>query len=145
MFDSWFGTGTHISCKAMCTIICSHSSVTIKHAGQHKHGRPHEKVSKEAVARLEDMVHNNSEAKPIQILLGLPTRKPACSIHPALNNLDRLSYYMRQSKSKVPTLKLQDLGSWQESMGCIFLKKADLQAGIFIIQFPGMNDKDGHN
>ena len=47
---------------------------------------------------------------------------------------------MRQSKSKVPTLKLQDLGSWQECMGCNFLKKADLQAGIFIIQFPGMND-----
>jgi hypothetical protein len=47
---------------------------------------------------------------------------------------------MRQSKSKIPTLKLQDLGSWQESMGCNFLKKADLQAGIFIIQFPGMND-----
>ena len=130
----------HISCKATCTIICSHSSVTIKHAGQHKHDRPHEKVSKEAVARLEDMVHNNSEAKPIQILLGSPTRKPARSIHPALNNLDRLSYYMRQSKSKVPTLKLQDLGSWQESMGCNFLKKADLKSGIFIIQFPGMND-----
>jgi hypothetical protein len=25
-------------------------------------------------------------------------------------------------------------------MGCNFLKEADLQAGIFIVQFPGMND-----
>ena len=100
--------------------------VTIRYSGRHKHDCPHETVSKQAVARLEDMLQFNSNAKPIQILQGSPTRKPARSIHPALNNLDRLNYYMRQSKSKVPTLKVQDLGSWQGSLGCDFLKKSDL-------------------
>jgi hypothetical protein len=59
---------------------------------------------------------------------------------PKLKLQDLGSWQKRQSKSKVPKLKLQDLGSWQKSLGCNFWKKADLQTGIFIIQFPGMND-----
>ncbi len=46
----------HIPCKATCTITYNSSCVTIKHSGQHKHNPPREKVSKEAVACLEDMV-----------------------------------------------------------------------------------------
>jgi hypothetical protein len=130
----------HVPCKATCTLICSNSSVTVRHSGKHKHDCPHEKVSKQAVARLDDIIHINTNAKPIQILQGTPTRGAARSIHPALNNLDRLSYYMRGSKMKITTLKLQNLGAWQETMGCDFLKRADCQAGIFIIQFPGMKE-----
>ena len=36
--------------------------------------------------------------------------------------------------------KLQDLGSWQDTIGYKFLKKADLQASIIVIKFPGMKD-----
>ena len=130
----------HVPCTATCTIICSKTSVTVKHFGLHKHDHPHERVSKKAVARLDEIVRMNDDAKPMQILQGTPTRDPARALHPALNNLDRISYFMRQAKSKMTLPKLQDLGEWQKTIGYDFLKKADLQAGIIVIQFPGMMD-----
>ena len=112
----------------------------MKHYGLHKHAHPHERVSKNAVARLDNILHMNHDAKPLQIVQGTPTRDPARLLHPALNNLDRVSHLMRRSKSKTTQPKLQDLGKWQKTVGYEFLKKADLQAGIIVIQFPGMMD-----
>ena len=116
---------------------CS-SSVPIHHKGKHEHARPSEKVSKESLARLENMVKINNNAKPIQILQGTPTREAAAEIHPGLNNLDRLAYYMKNLKKKQYQLQLTDLSAWEETMGAQFWKRADLKDGIFIIQFPGM-------
>ena len=129
---------THVPCSATCTVFRCSSSVTIHHKGKHEHARPSEKVSKESLARLENMVKINNNAKPIQILQGTPTREAAAEIHPGLNNLDRLAYYMKNLKKKQYQLQLTDLSAWEETMGAQFWKRADLKDGIFIIQFPGM-------
>jgi hypothetical protein len=128
----------HVPCSATCTVYCNTSSATIHHYGKHKHARPSEKVSKEALARLENIMNINNNAKPVQILQGTSTREPASNIHPGLNNLDRLTYYMKEIKSKKKQLQLTDLPAWEETMGAEFWKRADLKEGIFIIQFPGM-------
>ena len=88
----------HVPCSATCTVYRNNSSVTIHHYGIHKHARPSEKVSKEALARLENIMNINNNAKPVQILQGTSTREAASNIHPGLNNLDRLSYYMKELK-----------------------------------------------
>lgn len=55
----------HVPCSATCTVYNNNSSVTIHHYGKHKHARPSEKVSKEALARLENMMNINNNAKPV--------------------------------------------------------------------------------
>jgi hypothetical protein len=82
----------------------------------------------------------NSEAKPLQILLGTPTREPAQMIHPSLGNLDRLLYLMSRFKSCTKTTSLEDLLSIQDDLGMNFLHKCDLTEGIIVIQFPAMKN-----
>ena len=103
---------THMLCCVKCTLIRTISSTEIKQHGSHQHPRPHEiKVSKKAVQRLQDILNVNSEAKPLQVMLGTPTRESARSIHPSLSlgNLSRLSYMMTQIKSSSRSLDLEGI------------------------------------
>ena len=98
---------THMYC-----LIRSSSSTEINQNGSHCHRRPHKiKASKKAVQRLQDIVKVNSEAKPLQVMLGTPTREPARSIHPSLGNLSRLSYMMSKLKSSSRSIDLEGIYS----------------------------------
>ena len=97
---------------------CNSSSATIHHKGKHKHARPSEKVSKESLARLENMVKINMNAKPIQILQGMPTREAAAENHPGLNNLDRLAYYMKNFKKETILIATDRFVSVGGNYGC---------------------------
>ena len=130
---------THISCDVYCTLIRTSSSTEIKQHGSHRHPRPHElKASKKAVKRLQDIVGVNSEAKPIQVMMGTPTREPARSIHPSLGNLNRLSYMMSKLKSSSRSIDLEGILSMQQEIGLNFIHKFDLIQGVVVLQFPAM-------
>ena len=130
---------THISCDVYCTLIRTSSSTEIKQHGSHRHPRPHElKASKKAVKRLQDIVGVNSEAKPVQVMMGTPTREPARSIHPSLGNLNRLSYMMSKLKSSSRSIDLEGILSMQQEIGLNFIHKFDLIQGVVVLQFPAM-------
>jgi len=130
---------THVLCGVECTLIRTSSSTEVKQNGSHRHPRPHEiKVSKKAVKRLQDIVRVNSEAKPIQVMLGTPTRESARSIHPSLGNLSRLSYMMNKFKSSSRSLDLEGILSIQQELGVEFINVCDLIKGVVVLQFPAM-------
>jgi hypothetical protein len=62
------------------------------------------KASKKAVQCLHNVIKVNSAAKPLQIMLGTPTREPAHIIHPSLGNLDRLSKFNTQNLDSLSCL-----------------------------------------
>ncbi len=101
---------------------------------------PREESIKEAVQRLHNIVKVNSEAKPLQILLGTPTREPARRIHPSLGNSDQLAYLMSRFKSCTKATSLEDLLFIQDDLGMNFLQKCDLTAGVIVIQNPAMKN-----
>jgi hypothetical protein len=89
----------HLACKVMCRLVWTLNETQVIQTGRHRHPRPHElKASNVAKERLRQMVLVNSEAKPLQIKLGTPSRPPARSIHPSFGNLDRLAYLMKTFK-----------------------------------------------
>ena len=96
------------------------------------------KASKKAVQRLQDIVKVNSEAKPLQVMMGTPTREPARSIHPSLGNLGRLLYMMTKFKSASRSIDLNGILSMQHKMGINFVQVCDLIQGVVVIQFPAM-------
>ena len=86
----------HKPCKATTTLFRTNDRTKVTHKGNHDHARPHEKASKKAIAWLENTVNVNSKVVPNQIVRGTGTRSPTRNIHPALNNLDVVSYHMNR-------------------------------------------------
>jgi hypothetical protein len=130
---------THLPCDVECTLIRSSSSTEINQKGSHCHPRPHElKTSKKACQRLQDIVNVNSEAKPLQVMMGTPTRESARSIHPSLGHLGRLSYFMSKLKSSSRSIDIDGILSMQKEMGMDFTHVCDLIQGVIVIQFPAM-------
>jgi hypothetical protein len=130
---------THVPCDVECTLIRSSSSTEINQKGSHCHPRPHElKASKKACQRLQDIVNVNSEAKPLQVMMGTPTRESARSIHPSLGHLGRLSYLMKKLKYSSRSIDIDGILSMQKEMGMDFILVCDLIQGVIVIQFPAM-------
>ena len=126
----------HLACKVMCRLVRTLNETQVIQTGRHRHPRPHElKASNVAKERLRQMVLVNSEAKPLQIKLGTPSRPPARSIHPSFGNLDRLAYLMKTFKQ---ITSISDLLVMEKNLGVKFLHTFNLTDGVVVIQFPAM-------
>ena len=140
----------HIPCSATAQLVdiqkCDGSKgrTVLHHQGVHKHPRPHEQLSNRAREEFQKVAKGNEDKLPIHFKIGSDKIPPARDIHPALNNIERLTYELgkvRKQREK-DKFKLKDVARWESDAGIDFLKKSTLDPknACFVFQFPEMEN-----
>ncbi|KAI7965140.1 hypothetical protein MJO29_003238 [Puccinia striiformis f. sp. tritici] len=99
------GTVSHLECKGTACRIDYNENTKwglLRHKGTHMHPWPEaKKLDKNSAAKFKEVVKKNPKSRAFELKLGKPTDPTApfnsvTSIHPSLQNKDRLAYYRRK-------------------------------------------------